>query len=58
MILIYLQENPVMNEALVHLYFYTILEKLQTHQFTSLQLVKMITETKKVHTYNQLYDIQ
>ena len=39
-----------MNEALIHLYFYTILEKLQTHQFTSLHLVKIITETKKVHT--------
>ena len=58
MILLNLQDNPLMNGTLVHLYFYNILEKLQTHQFTSPLLVKMIAETKKVATHlNNFYDI-
>ena len=35
-------------QILMHLYFYTVLEKLQISQFTPSLLVKMVTDTDKV----------
>ena len=37
-----------MQQTLLHMYFYTVLEKLQTCQFTPTRLVKMITDTEMV----------
>ena len=45
-----LQDNPLMNGTLIHLYFYNILDKLQTHQFAIPDLITMIIETEEVHT--------
>ena len=33
---------------LMHLYFYTVLERLHTCQYTPTALVKMVTDTEKV----------
>jgi len=38
-----------MQQTLMHLYYYTLLEKLQTCQFTPSQLVEMINETEEVY---------
>lgn len=48
-LLVSIQDDPLMKQALIHLYFYALLERLQTHQFTPSQLVTMITETEKVY---------
>ena len=37
-----------MQQTLMDIYFYTVLEKLQTCQFTPAELVKMITDTEMV----------
>lgn len=44
-----------MKQPLIHLYFYTVLEKLQTccDEFTPSRLVAMINETEKVHIYTR-----
>ena len=42
--------NSLMQQKLMHLYFYTVLEQLQTRQITPTQLVKMIIDTEKVVT--------
>lgn len=47
-----------MQQALMHLYFYTVLEKLQTCQFIPSKLVKMITETEEVYTNVTTYLVQ
>lgn len=43
-----------MKQPLIHLYFYTVLEKLQTQQFSLSQLVIMINETEEV--YRTIYN--
>ena len=40
-----------MQQKLMHLYFYTVLEQLQTRQITPTQLVKMMADTEKVDSY-------
>ena len=37
-----------MQQTLMHLYFYAILEKLQAYQYSPAQLVKMIERSEKV----------
>ena len=37
-----------MKQKLMHLYFNTVLERLQTHQFSPSRLLTMIAETEQV----------
>ena len=41
----------LLQQMLMHLYFYAILEKLQDYQYSPAQLVKMIQRTEKVYMY-------
>ena len=48
----------MVQQTLMHLYFYAILEKLQAYQYSPAQLVKMMQKTEKVCMYVLICSLQ
>ena len=48
LVLLWLQDNPLMQQELAHLYFYTVLERMQTTFYTPIQIMTSLKALDKV----------